>query len=71
MGNLHIYSDAPVVYTDICEAKYGCSKCVQTCPTHALSIVNGSVVLQEQDCSRVGLCTAVCPVSAHTTPEIL
>ena len=70
MGNLlQTYSDAPVIYTSICEAKYGCSKCVQTCPTHALSIVNGSVVLQEQDCSRLGLCTAVCPVSAIQLPK--
>ena len=72
MGNLlQTYSDAPVIYSSICEAKYGCTKCIQTCPTQALSIVNGSVVLKEEVCSRVGLCTAVCPVSAIQLPEIL
>ncbi len=70
VGNLlQNYSDAPVIYSSICEVKYGCSKCVQICPTQALSIVNGSVVLKEQDCSRIGLCTAVCPVSAIQLPK--
>jgi ferredoxin len=63
------YSTAPVIYNAICEARYGCSKCVEACPTQALSIANGSVVLKEQDCSRLGLCTSVCPVSAIQLPR--
>jgi Fe-S-cluster-containing hydrogenase component 2 len=70
MGNrLQTYTNAPVIYSSICEAKYGCTKCIQTCPTQALSIVDGSVILKEEVCSRVGLCTAVCPVSAIQLPR--
>lgn len=63
------YSTAPIIYSSICEAKYGCSKCLDACPTHALTIADGSVTLREQDCSRIGSCTTVCPVSAIQLPR--
>lgn len=69
-GNLlKIYSTAPVIYNSICEAKFGCSKCVSACPTQALSVVDGTVYLKEEDCSRIGVCTSVCPVAAIQLPR--
>lgn len=64
-----VYSDAPFVFTDLCEARYGCRKCVESCPSHALEVVDGAIKLTESECSRVGLCVSVCPVSAIQLPK--
>jgi ferredoxin len=69
LGRFQRYSDAPVVYNSICEAKYGCTKCLQACPTGALSIQNGTIVLTDSKCERLGPCASICPVSAIQLPE--
>ncbi|MDG6906554.1 MAG: 4Fe-4S binding protein [Nitrososphaerota archaeon] len=69
-GNfLKTYSTSPVIYNSICEAKFGCSKCVAVCPTQALSVVNGAIYLKDDDCSRIGVCASVCPVAAIQLPR--
>jgi len=63
--------DLPVVSTDSCEAKFGCSKCVDACPsTGALKIENKSVTVSNEYCIRCGLCAGVCPVAAIQIPEL-
>gem|GEM_PF-774398 len=63
--------DLPVVSTGSCEAKFGCSKCVDACPSPgALKIENKSVTVSNEYCIRCGLCAGVCPVAAIQIPEL-
>jgi NAD-dependent dihydropyrimidine dehydrogenase PreA subunit len=60
----------PVVASDSCEAKFGCSKCVDACPAPgALRIENSSVIVSSEHCVECGICAGVCPVAAIQTPS--
>jgi ferredoxin len=61
------YSDAPL--TRSCEARYGCSRCVEICPAKALERVSSSVVVDGTKCTRCGLCAATCPIGAIQMPR--
>ena len=63
------YSPLPVLFSDACEAKYGCKRCVDTCPEKALRPEGSSIALSEADCISCGLCAAICPVGALQMPE--
>jgi len=64
-------NDLPVVSAGSCEAKFGCSKCVDACPSPgALKIENNSVTVSDEYCIRCGLCAGVCPVAAIQIPEL-
>lgn len=41
-----------------------CGGCIPVCPTEAISIQNGQVVIDPKKCISCGSCNAVCPVSA-------
>lgn len=43
-----------------------CSRCLDVCPVHAITINKQSVGIGE-DCRKCGLCAAVCPVEAFST----
>ena len=43
-----------------------CSRCLDVCPTHSITIHNKSVSVAE-DCRKCGLCAAVCPTEAFST----
>ena len=43
-----------------------CSRCLDVCPTHSITIHNKSVSIAE-DCRKCGLCGAVCPTEAFST----
>jgi len=63
--------DAPIVSADSCEARFGCRKCVDTCPAPgALEIRVDSLVVSKEHCIRCGLCAGICPVAAIQVPEM-
>ena len=63
-------NDTPVVNDDSCEAKFGCSKCVDACPAPgALKIENNSITVTSEVCIKCGLCAGVCPVAAIQIPQ--
>ncbi len=63
-------NDTPIVLDDSCEAKFGCSKCVDACPAPgALKIETDSVAVSSEACIRCGLCAGVCPVAAIQIPQ--
>jgi ferredoxin len=68
-GETATYSDAPVVLESVCEAKFGCTKCVDVCPSKALKIEGARVLVNEEECTRGGECTSTCPVSAIQLPR--
>jgi ferredoxin len=39
----------------------GCGRCVSYCHNHALSIVNGRAVIDEEQCLLCGYCSRECP----------
>lgn len=43
-----------------------CSRCLDVCPVHAITIHNKSVSVSE-DCRKCGLCAAVCPTETFAT----
>lgn len=43
-----------------------CSRCIEVCPTHAITIHKQSVNISE-DCRKCGLCAAVCPTETFST----
>ena len=43
-----------------------CSRCLDVCPTHSITIHNKSVSLDDS-CRKCGLCAAVCPTEAFST----
>lgn len=49
------------VITDKC---IKCGGCIGACPTEAISVVNGKVVIDPKKCISCGTCAAVCPVEA-------
>ena len=63
------YSGLPRVFNDSCEAKRGCTKCVDICPAKALHLNGSSITVSEADCTVCGMCAAVCPVGAVQMPE--
>jgi Fe-S-cluster-containing hydrogenase component 2 len=70
-GNSLSPSDTPIVLDDSCEAKFGCSKCVDACPAPgALKIESNSVTVSSEDCIRCGLCAGICPVAAIQVPQL-
>ena len=49
------------VITDKC---LKCGACVAVCPTEAISMDGGKVVIDPAKCISCGTCQAVCPVGA-------
>jgi iron only hydrogenase large subunit-like protein len=60
MDNKHFHH-ALKISDDIC---FGCSHCMNVCPTEAIRVRNGKAILYENRCVDCGECFKVCPVSA-------
>ncbi|MDD3738447.1 MAG: [Fe-Fe] hydrogenase large subunit C-terminal domain-containing protein [Lentimicrobiaceae bacterium] len=43
---------------------YGCSKCMNSCPTEAIRVKNGKAFISDNRCIDCGKCFEVCPVNA-------
>ncbi len=46
------------------EKCFGCTHCMQICPTEAIRIVNGIAVIDDERCVDCGNCLRACPVDA-------
>jgi ferredoxin len=59
----------PIIDIRLCN---GCGKCVEVCPTKALSMQDDkAIVALPKACGYFGLCESVCPVQAITRPFIV
>lgn len=54
------------VNEDIC---FGCSHCMNACPTEAIRIWNGKAIINENKCVDCGECYRACPVNAIYVEE--
>jgi Fe-S-cluster-containing hydrogenase component 2 len=61
MGKHQIYH-ALKVDKDIC---YGCTHCMNVCPTEAIRINDGKALILKKRCVDCGECLKVCPVNAR------
>jgi len=52
---------APKIDMDLCT---GCKKCMDVCPTEAISIINKKALLNSDLCNKCRACVSVCPVEA-------
>ncbi|MEM0096993.1 MAG: 4Fe-4S binding protein [Candidatus Micrarchaeaceae archaeon] len=66
-SGFRVFSDYPLVFDGICEAKYGCTKCIDSCPENALKL-EGALKLDSDKCTKCGLCAGKCPVGAIQMP---
>ncbi len=53
----------PEVYENTC---ISCGLCVEACPQHAMSLIDGKAVIDLSKCTACGECVRVCPVNAIT-----
>jgi len=56
--------NAPVVFNGSCMARYGCTQCVDACPSGAISINNKVVMIDAGKCIECGSCVAACPTGS-------
>ncbi|MGC8558006.1 MAG: 4Fe-4S binding protein [Nitrososphaeria archaeon] len=61
------FSDYPLIFDEMCEAKYGCRECISACPEGALKFDRG-LELDTSKCTKCGLCASNCPVAAIQMP---
>jgi len=56
-GKIHQRTtDCPQVHVKKC---YACRRCVRACPTHAISILDGHVVIDSRKCVKCGRCVEI------------
>lgn len=57
---IHSYyeEDRLIVEGELCDL---CLKCVDACPTEAITVENGLLHLDEENCNQCGVCVDACP----------
>jgi ferredoxin len=69
MTSFDIDWPVPIIDLQLCN---GCGKCVEVCPTKALSMKDGEAIVDSPEaCGYFGLCESVCPVQAISRPFII
>ncbi len=63
------YSGLPFLLNEKCEARLGCTKCIDVCPSRALQAKDGSIIVSDADCTVCGICMSICPTGAVQMPE--
>lgn len=48
---------------------FNCGECVKTCPSHALTLVDGKVVYNSKKCINCDTCISVCKL--HASPKVI
>ena len=56
----------PVICVHSRSRKTGCSRCLDVCPTSAISSAGDTVEIDPQVCAGCGACASVCPTGAAT-----
>lgn len=62
------YIAAPSINSSLCAAGHGCRLCVESCPTQALTPVDGTISYSVESCVVCGICVTTCPTGATTNP---
>ncbi len=62
------YIAAPSIDSSLCTAGHGCRLCVESCPTQALTPVNGEISYSVEACVSCGICVTTCPTGATVNP---
>ena len=42
----------------------GCGRCIDECPLHIISMVDGFAVIDEESCAECGVCYDTCTLNA-------
>lgn len=63
-----VFSDLPLIVEDLCEAKYGCRKCIGACPESAIEF-DRYLRVDTSKCTACGICSGVCPVGVIQMPK--
>ncbi|MBI4301132.1 MAG: hydrogenase iron-sulfur subunit [Chloroflexi bacterium] len=62
------YDLVPQIDGERCVSDRGCRLCLSTCPTKALAVEEGRVVLDKDKCEGCGMCLPICPTRAFHFP---
>ena len=66
---IHSYygKDGLIIEGEFCDL---CLKCVEVCPTEAITLKNDSLGVEQESCSECGLCVEACPHGIiHISPS--
>ncbi|AEA11552.1 Iron-sulfur protein [Thermoproteus uzoniensis 768-20] len=67
-GEIFVKRAVPQLSPELCMARFGCSECVDVCPTGALKLADRSVSVDPSKCTECGLCISSCPTGALSAP---
>ncbi|MBP1358309.1 MAG: 4Fe-4S binding protein [Sulfolobus sp.] len=59
-------SKVPLIDETLCLSKFGCNRCELSCPQKAITMNNGIISINPNNCNLCGICTTACPKGAIT-----